>query len=135
MCQSVAITVFHIKKNVCHHLWKTLRTTLLCFIVLQSRQEGLKSRENYETDLSHSFSLFNDLLPRIGDQQCIALYCIVMYILCVENCQNHILTDSCLPIAERLFYNVGNSCIQDLRVQHRSNKLRKALKNCLHVTH
>ena len=30
----------------------------------------------------------------------------VIYILCVENCQNYILTHSCLPFAERLFYNV-----------------------------
>ena len=30
----------------------------------------------------------------------------VMYILCVKNCQNYILTHSCLPIAEILFYNV-----------------------------
>ena len=28
------------------------------------------------------------------------------YILCVENCQTHILTNSCLPMAGRLFYNV-----------------------------
>ena len=26
--------------------------------------------------------------------------------MCVENCQNYILTHSCLPIARRLFYNV-----------------------------
>ena len=30
----------------------------------------------------------------------------VIYILCVENCQNYILTHSCLPIAGRLFCNV-----------------------------
>ena len=30
----------------------------------------------------------------------------VIYILCVENCHNYILTHSCLPIAGRLFYNV-----------------------------
>ena len=32
--------------------------------------------------------------------------CIVIYILCVENCQNYILNHCGLPIAVRLFYNV-----------------------------
>ena len=41
--------------NICHYAWKTLKTTLWCFIVLQSQGEGLKSKENYGTDLSHSF--------------------------------------------------------------------------------
>ena len=30
----------------------------------------------------------------------------VIYILCVENCQNYISTHSCLSIEGRLFYNV-----------------------------
>ena len=72
VCQKGALTVFH-TQNICHHAWKTLRTTFLCFFVLQSLGEGLKSKENYGTDLSHSFSPFYDLLPAIGDQQCIAM--------------------------------------------------------------
>ena len=36
---------------------KTLRKTPWCFFVLQSRVEGLKSKEYYGTDLSHCFSL------------------------------------------------------------------------------
>ena len=32
----------------------------------------------------------------------------VTYMGCVENCRNYILTQSCLPIAGRLFYNVRN---------------------------
>ena len=72
MRQNVVLTVFH-TQNICHHAWKTLRTTLWCFVFLQSRREGLKSMENYGTDLSHSFSSFHDLFPTIGDQQCIAM--------------------------------------------------------------
>ena len=34
----------------------------------------------------------------------------VIYILSVDNCQNYILTHSCLPIAGRLFYN-GKNCM------------------------
>ena len=32
--------------------------------------------------------------------------CMMTYILCVENCQNYILTHRCLPILEKLFLNV-----------------------------
>ena len=57
VCQNVALTVFP-TQNICHLVWKTLRTTLWCFFGLQSWEEGLKSKENYATDLSHSFSPF-----------------------------------------------------------------------------
>ena len=59
--------------KICHHAWKTLRTTLWCFVFLQSRGEGLKSKENYGTDLSHSCSPLYDLFPTIKDQRCIAM--------------------------------------------------------------
>ena len=48
MRQSVVLTVFH-TQNICHSVWKNLRTTLWCFVFLQSRGEGLKSKENYGT--------------------------------------------------------------------------------------
>ena len=55
----------------------------------------------------------------------------VTYILCVENCQNQILTHSCLPISGRPFQNVKKtSWTQDLRVKH----MYKAVldyENCL----
>ena len=69
--QNVVLTVFH-TQNICHHAWKTLRTTLLCFVFLQSQGEGLKIKEKYGTDLFHNFSPFHDLFPMIGGQQCIA---------------------------------------------------------------
>ena len=37
--QNVVLTVFH-TQNICHHLWKTLRTPLLCFVLLISQGEG-----------------------------------------------------------------------------------------------
>ena len=42
-------------KIIRHHKWKTLKTTLWCFVVLQSQGVCLKSMENYWTDLSHRF--------------------------------------------------------------------------------
>ena len=67
VCQNEILTVFH-TQNICHHVWKTLRTILWGFFVLQFRGEGLKSKENYGIDFSHSFSPFNDLFSTIGDQ-------------------------------------------------------------------
>ena len=53
---NVVLTVFP-TQNICHHAWKTLRTKLWCFVYLQSRGEGLKSKENYGTDLYQFFSI------------------------------------------------------------------------------
>ena len=102
VCQNVALTVFH-TQNISHHAWKTLRITLWCFAVLQSRGKGLKSKENYGRDFSPSVSPFHDILPRLETKA--ALQCssdifprMLIYIFCVENCQNYILTHSCLPL-------------------------------------
>ena len=72
MCQNVDLTVFH-TQNIHHHAWKLSETHFDVFFVLQSLGEGLKSKENYERDLSHSFSPFHDFLPTIGNQRCFAL--------------------------------------------------------------
>ena len=57
------------------------------------------------------FVHFMTFFPRLETND--ALQCsydsfphLVIYILCVENCQNYIVTHSCLPIAGRQFYNV-----------------------------
>ena len=48
MQQNVVLAFFH-TQNICHGAWKILRTTLCCFVFLQSWGEGLKSKENYRT--------------------------------------------------------------------------------------
>ena len=48
MHQNVILAFFH-TQNICHGAWKILRTTLCCFVFLQSRGDGLKSKENYGT--------------------------------------------------------------------------------------
>ena len=44
---------------------KTLRTTLWCFVILQSREEVWKARKNYRTDLSDICSQFHDHLTHL----------------------------------------------------------------------
>ena len=34
MRQKVVLTIFH-TQNICHHVWKTVRTTLQCIVGLQ----------------------------------------------------------------------------------------------------
>ena len=67
MHQNIVLTIFH-TQNICHHAWKTVRTTLQCIVGLQSRGEGPEMEKNYGTNLSHSFPRFFNLLPRIGEQ-------------------------------------------------------------------
>ena len=54
MHHNVVLAFFH-TQNLCHGAWKILRTTLCCFVFLQSRGEGLKSKENYGTKFSLLF--------------------------------------------------------------------------------
>ena len=106
MCQNVAPTVFH-TQNIRLHEWKTLRTTLWCFVVLQLLGEGLKSKENCHT-VYLNFMTFTSQLETNDALQCSSdnFPHIVIYVLCVENCQNYILTHSGLLIVGRPFYNV-----------------------------
>ena len=66
MHQNAVPTIFH-TQNICHHVWKIVRTTLQC--------PGRRSRKlgKLGTDLSHSFSTFHDPLPAIGEQRYIAM--------------------------------------------------------------
>ena len=60
--QNVVLTVFH-TQNICQDAWKTLRTTLLYFVLLQSRGEGLKSKVDYGTDFPIVFLAFLTFSP------------------------------------------------------------------------
>ena len=41
MHQNVVLTIFH-TQNICHHAWKTFKTTLQCIVGLQWQGEGHK---------------------------------------------------------------------------------------------
>ena len=45
-CPNEVLTIFH-AKNIYHHVWKTVRTTLLSNVGLQSRGEGHEMENNY----------------------------------------------------------------------------------------
>ena len=107
---NVVPTIFH-AHHKCNHGWKTVRTTLWSFIVLQLRGQGPETLEIYGTYLSHCCSTFNDFSPRLGNNN--TLQCssdwfprMVMYSLFMENCWNKISMQSCLSIVGKLFYNV-----------------------------
>ena len=57
MRQKIFMTVFH-KQNIRQNVWKTLRTTLLCFVFLLSRGKGYTSKENCGTDFPIVFLVF-----------------------------------------------------------------------------
>ena len=93
-------TIFH-TQNVRCHVWKTIRTTLQCIVVLKSWGDG---RKNFGISLCPYFLAFWTFSPRFENNS--SLQCssdnfpyMVAYILCLENCQNCILMHSFLPIA------------------------------------
>ena len=55
--RNVSLTIFH-TQNICHHAWKTVRTTLHCIVGLPLLGEGHKKKKNYGTNLSHCFFYF-----------------------------------------------------------------------------
>ena len=44
MHQNVVPKIVH-TQDICHHAWKTVRTTLQCIVVLKSRKKFIKSRK------------------------------------------------------------------------------------------
>ena len=66
MHQNVVLTIFH-TQNIHHYVWKTVRTTLQCFVGLQLRGEGHEMEKNCWINMSHSFPCFSNLLPRIEE--------------------------------------------------------------------
>ena len=63
LCQNVALTVFHIQ------IYVTMRGKLSDILLFSNPgKNGLKSKENYGTNLSDRFSPLHDLLPTISHQ-------------------------------------------------------------------
>ena len=54
--------------NICHHVWKAVRTTMQSNLGLQARGKGNEMEKNCRTNLSYSFRCFSNLLSRIGEQ-------------------------------------------------------------------
>ena len=99
---NVVLTVLHID-HISQGVCKTVRTTLWCIIVLQSRGEGPEKEHNYGTD---SWQIFRTFSLQLGDSD--TLKCssggfahTLRYIVNVENCRNYIDMYQCPPIAVR----------------------------------
>ena len=58
---NVVLTVFHID-DISQSVFKTVRTTFQCIIVLQSRGDGPEKAHSYGTDLGHIFRTFSTRL-------------------------------------------------------------------------
>ena len=106
MHQNAVLTIFH-TQNICHHVWKIVRTTLQCIVVLQSRGDDPKSYETRVQICHIVFLLFMTFSPRLENNDTLQYSSdnfryMVTYILCMENCWNYILMHSLLPIAGRL---------------------------------
>ena len=103
MRPNVVLTILD-TKNIYHHVWKTVRSKIQCTVGLQSWGEGHKICPIvFLAFQTFSPELENKETSKYGSE---SFPYMVTYILCVENCQNFILTHSCLPIAGKLFYNV-----------------------------
>ena len=81
----------------------------LCSPILERRlQTQEKLRDRFVPQFPPHFMTFSPQLEIYNALECSShsFPRMVISILCVANCQNYILTHSCLPIAGRLFYNV-----------------------------
>ena len=67
MRQNVVLTIFH-TQNMYEHVWNAVGTTLQCIIGHQLRGGGHEMEKTCETNVSHSFPCFSNLLPGIGEQ-------------------------------------------------------------------
>ena len=99
-----------------HKIYATVRGKLSelhynALLVSNRGEKVMKRRKTMGQICPIVFRAFQTFSPRLENNE--SSKCgsenfprMVTYILCVENCQNNILTHSCLPIAGTLFYNV-----------------------------
>ena len=98
--QNVVLTIFY-TQNICHHV-----SELHCNVLLVSNigEKVMKSRTTMGQICPIVFLAFQTLeknkTSKFGSESFPRM---VTYFLCVKNCQNYILTHSCLPIPRRLF--------------------------------
>ena len=99
---NVVLTVFHID-HIFQNMWKTVRTTFLCTIVLQSWGEGHEKEQNYGTDSGQIFRTFSPQLENNDTLKCSSdsFAHTLRYVVNVENCQNYIEMFQYPPIAEK----------------------------------
>ena len=99
MRQNEVLTIFH--TQIIYHLaWKTVKTTLQCIVGLQLRGEGHENEKKlWDKSVFIGFLAFQTFSPWLENNK--TSKCdsesfphMVTYILCVENCQSYILTDS-----------------------------------------
>ena len=110
VCQNVALIVFQ-TQNTWHHAGKISEPHFDVLLFSNPREKVWKARKTMGPICPTVFLHFMTFSPRLEAN--VVLQCssdsfphMVIYILCVENCQNYISTHRCLPIAGRLFYNV-----------------------------
>ena len=107
---------FH-TQNICHGAWKILRTTLCCFVVLQSRGEGLKSKENFVPYVPYGtkFSMLCKPSPR---DWVLRIFHAPWHIFCVW--KNARTTFWCIVFSQSRGDCSKTSWTQDLRVKRMS---------------
>ena len=69
---NVVLIIFQ-HKHWCQDSWKNARSTFKCIIILQSRGQDPKKSDNYGTNLCPTINKNQDLVPWIGEEQCIEL--------------------------------------------------------------
>ena len=70
--QHIVPSIFHFN-HVCQVCWKNVGSTFQCVVVLQSRGQSPKKRENYGIYLSLNFNKNQHLVPGIGGHRCIKI--------------------------------------------------------------
>ena len=96
------LTVFHID-HISQGVFKTVKTTFQCIIVLQLREEGPEKAHNYGTDLGQIFRTFSPQLENNDTFKCSSdsFAHTLRYVVNMETCQNYIEMYHWLPIAGR----------------------------------
>ena len=110
VCKIVALTVFlHTKyMHACTENSQNY-TSIFCCSPIPGRM--FQKGKLWDRFVPKFFLHFMTFSPQLGTNNTLQFSSdsfphMVIYTLCVENCQNYILTHSCLPIAGRLYYNV-----------------------------
>ena len=90
---NVVLTDFHID-HISQGVWKTVRTTCWCIIVLHLGAEGQEKAHYYRTDSGQIFRTFSPQLENNNTLKCSSdsFAHTLRYVVNTENCQNYIVS-------------------------------------------
>ena len=105
--------------HICHYVWKVVRTSSHCIVVIKSQGKGPIKYENNGTNVLLRFRIFSPQLKIIDIIKCSSdnfPYMVTYIVMYGKLSEHHFNGSLFLNCGEKVLKRIKISCIQDLRV-------------------